>query len=188
MSLFDYGLKNLRVERREKRGALVVLIDKCSKIKLLLTDDRTRLHLENALHNLELVVDSVNTLEVLINDLVTSTSDWFGSRAKAKYMEDLHGVIAGLNIVIKDPENHNLIAVDHSGLEAVIGLNRKQRVIAMKPFFDLLVGVCHIIQKHSFAAIQGVTKGAFANESLKENIESELEDLEKELQCKITFI
>lgn len=100
----------------------------------------------------------------------------------------MHGVIAGLNIVIKDPENHNLIAVDHSGLEAVIGLNRKQRVIAMKPFFDLLVGVYHIIQKHSFAAIQGVTKGAIANESLKENIESELEDLEKELQCKITLI
>ncbi len=48
----------------------------------------------------------------------------------------------------------------------------------MKPFFDLLVGVCHIIQK----------QGAIANELLKENIESEVEDLEKELQCKITFI
>jgi len=188
MSIFGYGFKDLRAERREKRGAVVIVQNNCERIRNILNDDKTRIHLESALRELELVVKSVNDLEVMINDLDKTTNRWFGSKIKAQYLTDLHAIIANLNLSMTVLIGPDMIMLDHTGLEAVVGLNREQRIKAMKPIFDLLVSFCRVIQKHSYTAIQHVLDGVEAHADLKEEIKKALDDLKLELRVQIKLI
>jgi hypothetical protein len=180
-----FGKKSLRAVRFEKRNAFKNLKEHCENIKKKLTDNSINKSLEEAICEMEGVIDTSRALELMINDLASSTSDFFGSRRKIEYTTNLTAIIEKLNREMKVLVGPDLIVL---GLEDPVGLPRRQRVIAMKAIFDLLLSFLKIIERHARSAIEHALTAVNGFDDVKENILADLKDLEEDLFLRVEFI
>jgi hypothetical protein len=61
----------------------------------------------------------------------------------------------------------------------LVGLPRRQRVIAMKAIFDLLLSFLTIIERHARSAIEHALTAVNGFDDVKENILADLKDSER---------
>ena len=137
--------------------------------------------LTDAIGEMEAVLNATGALETMINNLASSTSRRLGSQIKAKYIMDLREIITTLNSNMSFLIGPDQIAITVTGLELVVGLPRKERVVAMKAIFELLLSFLTIIEKHTRRAIENVVGSIVGFDILKSNILDSVTELEKEL-------